>query len=965
MPCPGPRTLTFLLLAGAGSLCPGWAVAADPVLPAEDLAFFENRVRPILAEHCLDCHSAGTKTKGGLALDSAQGWHDGGESGPAVVPGDVEGSLLIKAVRYAERGLQMPPKNRLTPAEVAILEEWVSRGAPDPRGEAAGAGPKHQVGLSLAEGRRFWSYLPPLATPPPAVADPNWADNDVDRFLLARLETAGLAPAGDAEPAALVRRLYLDLTGLPPTPEQIDQWLADPSATAWEVLVDRLLESPRFGEHWGRHWLDVVRYGESLTLRGLVFTEAWRYRDYVIDAFNRDLPYDQLLREHVAGDLLPAESPQEKQRQTLGTAFLVLGNHNMEEQDKAQLNMDIVDEQLDTIGKAFLGQTLGCARCHDHKFDPIPTKDYYAMAGILRSVNSAKHANVSKWVEVDLPLPEALAARYEANDAAIAALETRVKKDREALNALRETLDPATKTKPRVLNLAALPGITLDDGDAKLIGNWTTSTYSKRFFGSGYLHDANEEKGNKTLTFTPKVRKSGRYEVRLAYVPASNRATNVPVTVFSADGEVVVKVDQTVPPPIDGIFVSLGTYRFLDSGEGFVLVSNAGTDGHVVVDALQLLPDELSLQEMPETPVSAASPEQSAQRSALELALRSSEEELKHLRSTLEPRPRAMGVTETGAAADCPIHIRGNVHRLGDLAPRGFLQVATPPGTEAVFSPTESGRRQLGEWLSSPENPLTARVFVNRVWLWLFGNGLVRSVDNFGTTGDRPTHPELLDHLAVEFMAGKWSVKQLVRTLVTSHAYRLSSTPGTEAAGLDPENRLLSHANRRRLPAEAMRDTMLQVAGRLDSTAGGPTIAAGTATDYLYQHHGARRAVFEPAFRNSPVELLAAFDGADPSRVQGARHASTIAPQALYLMNHPFVREQCAAAAALWVALPGTVEQKVDQAYRSILGRHPSAGENAVARQFLADRSTGIDGTSSWEALFHALFSSADFRFVE
>ncbi|MFA6547098.1 MAG: DUF1553 domain-containing protein [Limisphaerales bacterium] len=986
-------------------------LAASPSARAADapggVQFFEKKIRPLLSEHCHECHGAGTKTKGGLNLDSREGWMKGGDSGPALVPGDLEASRLITAVRYQDKEFRMPPKRKLSDAQIADFEQWVKLGAPDPRTGGATLAKKE---INIAEGRKHWAYQLPKKSTPPAVKDAAWPRNDVDRFILARLEEKNLRPSDDADPVTLVRRLYFDLIGLPPTPEQVDAFVRDFSLShsptlppapakagvqagkresengAVVRLVDQLLASPHFGERWGRHWLDVVRYAESLTLRGFVLKEAWRYRDYVISSFNTDKPYDRFLREQVAGDLLPHESVAQHQQQLIATTFLALGNANLEEQEKRQLDMDVVDEQLDTIGKAFLAQTLGCARCHDHKFDPIPTRDYYALAGILKSSKTLEHANVSKWLEFPLPLPPAEDQHHTAHEQAVARLTARIKAAKESANlaAAKKATLPSGALDARVL-----AGIVVDDTQAKKVGDWTQSRSTKTFIGDGYLHDANDDKGGKSLTFQPEIARAGRYEVRFAYSPGPSRATNTPVTVFSADGEKNLRVNQQDEPPIEGRFVSLGQFRFEQNGAGFVIVSTEGTRGHVTADAVQFVPVE----QLGET---AAKGEDRLPTSMAAKALKQMEAELKQLQESAPRRPMFMSVKEENAG-DTQIHIRGSVQNLGATVPRGFLQVASYAVAPKI-SEKESGRRELGDWLASRDNPLPARVFVNRAWTWLFGAGLVRSADNFGTTGDAPSHPGLLDHLAVRFMDEGWSMKKLVRELVLSRAYQQSSSIqysvfsvqsanarnrptgsslnteslNTEyfsrAAQTDPENKLLWRANRRKLDAESIRDTILQVSGQLDLTLGGPVIKPGTSADYGYKHTDTRRSVYSPVLRNVLPELFEAFDFADPSLVVGRRNNSTVAPQALFMMNHPWIMEQSQAAAQK--LLDGKFDDdraRVARAYRLVLGRLPSGGEATLALKFLpAESAAGeaVKHVEAWGRFYQALFASVDFRYL-
>ncbi|HEU5117072.1 MAG TPA: DUF1549 domain-containing protein, partial [Isosphaeraceae bacterium] len=430
---------------------------------ADDLAFFEKKVRPVLVERCYRCHSAEAeakgKLKGGLRVDSKDAIRQGGDTGPSIEPGNAEESLLIQALRYDDV-IRMPPEGKLDEDVIADLSKWVERGAPDPREETASAPPKTKP-LDLDQAREHWAYQLPTEAPVPSVEQADWPINDIDRFLLARLEREGLRPVEEADRATLVRRLYYDLHGLPPTPEEIAAFVEAPALDAYERLVDRMLASPRFGERWGRHWLDVARFGESLTLRGLVLPDAWRYRDYVIDSFNKDRPYDQFLREQVAGDLMGGRDLEETQRRLVATTFLTLGNTNLEDQDKTQLDMDVVDEQIDVIGKAFLAQTIACARCHDHKFDPIPTADYYAIAGILANVRTLEHANVSHWLERPIPLPEEEEQALKRHETRVASLEKKVKAERARLKKLGAV---------GVVTVESLAGVVVDDSKARRVG---------------------------------------------------------------------------------------------------------------------------------------------------------------------------------------------------------------------------------------------------------------------------------------------------------------------------------------------------------------------------------------------------------------------------------------------------------------------------------------------------------------
>ncbi len=936
--------------------CPVLLFAGEPTV--KDVDFFEKKIRPVLVEQCYECHSSAAQAKkalkGGLLLDSKQGLLAGGDSGPALVPGKPKISLLIQALHH-DGEVKMPPKGKLSLQMIADFETWVNLGAPDPRTAIL----SRQQGLSIEAGRKFWAYQPIRKSAVPKIEDStSTTRTEIDSFILARLKEQGLRFAPEADAATLIRRLSYDLIGLPPTLEEIDAFMAASAIRpqqAYEELVDRLLASPRFGERWGRHWLDVARFGESITLRGTLFKEAWRYRDYVIETFNRDVPYDRFLREQIAGDLLPAESVAQKRRQLIATTFLVLGNTNLEQQDKQQLVMDVVDEQLDVISKGFLAQTLTCARCHDHKFDPIPTKDYYALAGILRNTKTLKHANLSQWLEIPLPEPAEREKLLGEHEKAVSRLQQEIASLKSLVS---KGANPANPSKPTVRAIADLPGIVVDDTQARKIGEWKASTYTGSYVGAGYIHDEDKNKGKKTLTFQPEIPKTGKYEVRLAYSADANRCPKVPVTIFSADGEKTVYVDEKQPPRIEGLFQVLGQFTFEKSGQGFVIISNEGTQGHVIADAVLFIPVE-KLAELKE-----AVPAREEKLTPGAEKLRVLENQLKKIIADGPRREMTMSVEEEKTIEDARIHIRGSVHTLGDKVPRGFLQVV--PGSAQRLPMNESGRRQLADWLSSPDNPLPARVYANRAWHWLFGSGLVRTTDNFGTTGDRPSHPELLDYLASRFVEEGWSTKKLIRRMVLSETYRQSSVGNPKAALVDPENRLFSHANRRRLEAECIRDTILMVSGQLKLEMGGPGFKSDLAADYGYKHAQVRRSVYMPVFRNALPELFEVFDFADPSICTGRRNTSTVAPQALFLMNNSFVIEQAQRTAhrLLEDKQLGDTD-RIARAFRLTLGRAPSVGERAIAVEFL--RSAGSDVKARmecWGQFVQMLFASIDFRYV-
>ena len=967
----------------------------------EGLKHFEAKIRPVLVEKCYSCHSAEAKAlRGGLLLDTKEGLLTGGDSGPAIVVGKPEESSLIQALKF--ESFEMPPSGQLPGSVIADFEHWIKIGAPDPRvGPVKVAAKK---GVDLEAGKKFWAFRPVAKQVAPSVKDPAWPQCDIDRFVAAKLDEKGLRPAPDADRAVWLRRVTFDLIGLPPTPAEIDEFVLDTSADAYEKVVDRLLASPHFGERWGRHWLDVARFAESSGGgRSMVFKEAWRYRDYVVDSFNKDKPLDRFIVEQIAGDLLPHKDDEEERDHLVATSYLVLGANNYEEQDKKVLEMDVADEQIEAIGKGMLAMTIGCARCHDHKFDPIPTADYYAMAGIFRSTNVLIHENVSRWIERPLPMSPELEKTVAKHDAEVAALKSKI----DAAKAEVKKLSGSTSaSKTGIVAAKDLDGIVVDDAQAKRVGKWTISKHYKRFVGEGYATDDGDGKGDKTLTFQPEFKKAGVYDVRLAYISANDRADSVPVSLLTVDGEIDVKVDMRKTPPIDGRFVSLGKYRFDPTNQWFVMVSNEGTKGFVTVDCLQLvLVDDKTGVATSDAKTGASAKPLDPKAAAADTAMKKANaavEELEKQMKTLvaggPARPMTMAVDDAEKIEDCKICIRGNVHNRGQAVPRGVLQVATH-GTWNKVPEDQSGRLQLAEWVASSSNPLTSRVYVNRVWHYLFGAGIVRTVDNFGTTGEAPSHPELLDYLASEFTAANWSTKRLVRSIVLSHIYRTSSFTASpealkKAKAVDPDNRLLAHLNRRRLDAEAIRDTILVVSGQLDRKLGGiavedPNVLKGVGTvmptEYGFIFADTRRSIYTPAFRNRTLELFEAFDFADPNSVTGKRNISTVAPQALYLLNSPFVMEQAEAAAARSLTEHPTLddEQRIEAAFRDALGRKPTDGELQTAVAAVkklsavaatkpatvsrddANRPKVDPRLAAWEQVYQALFGCVDFRYID
>jgi hypothetical protein len=677
----------------------------------------------------------------------------------------------------------------LTPAQIADLRTWITDGAAWPV-------EKVTVSASLSAATyerlraRHWS-LQPIARS---------AGGDIDQFILAKLAEKKLTPVAPAPPLTLIRRLTYDLTGLPPTPAEIDTFLADQSPQAYEKLVDRLLASPRFGERWGRHWLDVARYGESSgPSRNIPYPHAWRYRDYVIDAVNRDVPFDRFLQEQIAGDLLPAKDTAERDRLLIATGFLALGPKDVNQRFKERFIMDNVAEQIDTVTRSTLALTVGCARCHDHKFDPIPTADYYALAGIFTSTDDAAGVR------------------------------------------------------------SKMGGAGLDYYDPKML-------------------------------------------VRLAsYVPPAS-------TDKLAKLEAEIAVAKKAWDEIRG------------TPEGLKIAAN----GRPTQQPFRLKYEKL-------------------------------QGELLLLTDPASYGYAVHGARDAAKVGDTAIRLRGEAEKLGPEVPRGFLTALTVPGTPAVDR-TQSGRLQMAQWLASPNNPLTARVMVNRVWQHLFGAGIVSTVDNFGVTGDRPSHPQLLDHLAGQFIDDGWSVKRLVRSIVLSRSYRLGSDAPPPLREADPANRLIWRHSPRRLDAEEVRDALLITAGRLQLDAPGPSPAKelkmiempdnGLESRSINEKADASvvRSVYLPLLRGVTPKSLEAFDPVTQTLVTGQRDATTVPTQALFLLNSAFVRRQSLALGER-LLVERSPAARVRQAYRLILSREPTAAEIVRAQKFVDEYETAFSQT--------------------
>lgn len=967
---------TVLLNLSILSLAAGRPVSGQA---ADGNDFFESQVRPILVANCYECHSeeAGERS-GGLSLDRKAGWTQGGDSGRAIVPGEVESSLLIQSIRYDNEDLQMPPKNRLGAEDIAILEEWVAMGAPDPR-DAEIEGAVRRDDIDYDQARQGWAYRPLQRHLPPVVEGDNWSRNSVDAFVLAKLSVAGLHPAADATPEHLIRRVYYDLTGLPPTREEVATFVTDPSTAALTAVVDDLMSRRAFGEKWGRHWLDVARYADSNGGdRNFTFYQAWRYRNWVIDAFNRDMPWYDFVRAQLAGDLLPADSDDQRREQLIAATFLALGPKMLTERDKEKLWLDTVDEQIDTLGRAFLGLTLGCARCHDHKFDPVSQEDYYALAGIFRStevVTGTRNGcvNVASWIERPLPGPQS---------DEITALVDRLEL------AMRITVERSFMEKAggkMALGNLPLAGVIYDESDAELIGDWQTSTDSANRFGQQYVHDDQKGKGTNRAIFRGSLPESGIYEVRVAYNAAGNRTDQLPITVEGRDGAHHVIVDETVTPEIGGLFQPIGRFEFEKGGECQVIIETTGTeDRYVIVDAVQFI----AVQDIAREAEAIAAVDENDIDPLFLMSEAELKEELSRLIEDLKDEEVAMAPRDAAQPEDCHLRVRGETGQRGPLIPRNFPRVLHD-GPPPEIPDGQSGRLQLADWIVSDSNALLDRVIVNRIWNHLFGRGIVASVDNFGRLGVPPTHPELLDYLASSFHQSGGSMKSLIRELVLSRAYQLNCQAGVELAEADPQNELFGRHNRRRLMAEEIRDSILLLSGQLDPEPGFATASPqGVDLDKPFSFAEERkRTVYLPVARNNLATELAVFDAANPDLVSGSRDQTTVPTQALYLLNSEFVYGQAMALGQL--AVDGGAGQSADRSpqtqtqdgrirnpsaavnwlYQTLLGRAPDSVESQRALEFIADLSDGSRDREEAELacghLAHVLLVSTEFLYLD
>ncbi|NND96047.1 MAG: DUF1549 domain-containing protein [Pirellulaceae bacterium] len=921
----------LLLLTASGS---SWA--GDPTIPDQQREFFEKRIRPLLVTHCYECH-AGDQDSGGLRLDSRDSIAQGGDSGNPLVVGDTGVTLLIEAVRYQNQDLQMPPSGPLSKQEVADLQRWVEMGAPDPRrasdaGTATDSAEPGPSGMSIAEGRQFWSLQRVSDPSLPDVDNPKWVRTPIDAFVLSHLENVGLQPAPPADRRTLIRRVTFDLIGLPPTPQEIEAFVQDDSPDAYHQLVERLLASPQYGVRWGRHWLDVARYADSNGLdENLAFGNAWRYRDYVVDAFNDDKPFDRFLIEQIAGDLVPGANRQTK----TATGFLALGAKVLAEPDREKLQMDAIDEQLDAMGKAFLGMTFGCVRCHDHKFDPIKQSDYYSLAAILKSTRTfadTKTGAIKHWFEHSFAT-ELQTAQLKIVDAEIAAKKK-----------------AATSFKNAAI--VELRGVARANAAEYLVA-------CTQFDTSASLNHVAEIA--EPLGLHPRILHHCR--LHLEYHRSD--------PLFGKWHE-LANSGEAVGQYFHPLFTSAESALAAARNEKPGAKKLDDPDLEIARAALYDLSGFLAVPAKAEFALNA---EQLAKYYDLM-------EQARVIESNAPDEDSAMGVCDDAVEDQLPIHIRGSHRNFGKLVAREFPEVMRASTARSVFPTNQSGRLQLARWMASTQHPLTARVYANRIWAWHFGRGIVATTENFGALGDRPSHPDLLDYLARYLMESGWSTKSLHRLILASNTYRMSATGFvTNGTEVDPQNRLLWKFPLQRLDAEQIRDAMLAVAGRLDQSMDGKTIPLRnrqfvfnhTSVDHT-KYDSLRRAIYLPVVRNNLYSLFTQFDFPDPTMPTGTRGATVVAPQALLMLNADLVMDSADQLADQLMRQVSQDRARVDLAYNIALGRRATETEKERAVAFVDDlTSRALTGSASidpieehraWSLLCQSLFASNEFIYL-
>jgi hypothetical protein len=924
-------------------IAPRFSVAQS----AGSLEFFEARIRPVLANNCYACHT--NSQLGGLRVDSLKSLLTGGKSGPAIVPGKPEESLLVRAVRHDNPNLKMPLGSKLKDQEITDLFNWVKMGAPWPESETPRQSTNREY-VPTPEQRSFWSFQPIHKQALPKVKDESWVKSPIDRFILGNLEARGLSPVKRADKRTLIRRASFDLVGLPPTPEEVEAFLKDSSSDAFAKVVDRLLASPHYGERWGRHWLDVARYAEDDVRGGSqegreLYSNAWRYRDWVIQAFNQDMPYDVFVKGQIAGDLLDLSNGSKIEpnapRLTGGTGFLGLGVWIYDNAPPPEGRANERDERVDALSRAFLGLTVACARCHDHKYDPISTKDYYALAGVFAGTEYAEYPLVPATVVTEFKRREkGIKDQQTALDEFVQAQATQLgeilarKTSQYMLAAWKVLGDPKRE----------LQGVADEEKlDTETLQRWV-EYLGKPHHVHPYLNDWHqlvarggglEEARKLADTFQEVVlaviaeKKEVDEENRAVFAQARRRQTPADVLLPNR----FVTYEDYCPGcsdpirPIERNKVLLWRDLFLEQ-EG------SGKDSSKKVSGVLLYKDD-KLDRF----LGAEWKDHLAWMRA----------ELERLKKELRPRyPYLHGARDTGNPQNIKLHLRGNPRNLGEEVPRRFVAVLSP-AVPAAFS-QGSGRLELAEAVAN--HPLIARVMVNRLWFYHFGQGIVGTPSNFGQLGDRPTHPELLEYLAGRFVAGGYSVKALHREVMLSATYQLSGEFSERNFSEDPDNRLFWRANHRRLDAEPLRDALLFVTGSLDRTLGGPSAEL---TD-----SNRRRTVYASVSRFKPNARLATFDFPDARSTSEKRNITHVPLQRLFFLNSGLIWQQAEQLANRLAAESADDTARIKKAYRFLYAREATDSEIQLGLDFLQQV-----GKKAWQQYAQVLLSANEFLFVD
>lgn len=1036
---------------------------ADETLKPAQLEFFESKIRPVLVQHCYECHSATSDhVQGGLHLDTRAATHKGGDSGPAVVSGNVDESLLISALRYD--AFQMPPKGKLPDHVVADFIRWIEMGAPDPRdGQAVDAS-----GINFHEARKFWSYQPVRRPETPAVHQTSWPRSDIDHFTLSRMEQLGLKPVAPATKTELIRRATFDLIGLPPAPADVAAFVQDESPDAFAKVIDRLLSSAHYGERWGRYWLDVARYAEDQahTFSVQPNSSGYRYRDWVISAFNSDMPYNDFVKLQIAGDLIDIRTSGPYDN-LVALGYFGLGAQYYKNTDAAKAAADELDDRVDTLTRGFLGLTVSCARCHDHKFDPVPTQDYYSIAGIFSSSklhnaplcspediaaynagqqkikateealktflakesSSAAEAHVSQisrymeavWkhkvasstsqpvsteeIAAQADLNELLLKRWmtflepgskgkisaldawfalDVNDAtATEAVKSIAAEFQQRIQLLLDVRDGVATSNlvevngdqphqpgsprfvtPQVTKIRPTAGIDVDIRDAKQLflavsdaGNGNSCDHSDwlepRLVGPAGELKLTDLKWTSHEGFsTPRINRN--YEGKQIQVNGQKYGygigTHAPSLIaydlppgyerFKAIGGLDNSgSDQGGCGQQASIQFSIYTEKPVDGPMGIgedLLTKVLGKDGPLAVgnDDLEAFLTGDKRQQLTE--------------------LRTAQEDAKKTAPAMYPIAHSYA---EGKVADMKVFVRGNPANQREVAPRRFLTILA--GEDQPLYSNGSGRRQLAEAIASDDNPLTARVMVNRIWQHHFGRGIVGTPSNFGQQGEAPTHPELLDYLTRQFLDSGWSIKSLHREIMLSSTWQLSSSFDEANANIDGDNQFLWRMSRRRLDIEAWRDALLDVSGRLNRTLGGPSLE-------LADPDNARRTIYAKISRHELDSLLRLFDFPDANITSEKRTETTVPQQQLFVLNSPFMVEQARAfSARIHKEAADTNPDRIRYAFLLAYGRAASDVEVELALEYLNTTSDPQSKLSRWEQYAQVLLAGNEFIYLD